>query len=64
MFGTYQAEEEPVQYGLTEPLGSVNPLVNNVHELITIVRDCVTSKRLSDLAHFVFGRPGWLPPER
>ena len=63
LFGTYQAEDEPGQYGITEPLGSANPLVINFHEFRAILRDCWASRRLSDLWRFLFGRPGWRPPE-
>ncbi len=64
MFGTYQAEEEAVDFGITKPLNSANPLVINFHEMVAIARDCLRSRRLSDLAGYVFGRPGWRPPER
>ena len=64
MFGTYQTEEEAVTFGITEPLNSANPLVINFHEILAIARDCFRSRRLSDIAGYVFGRPGWRPPER
>lgn len=64
MFGTYQAEEEAVNFGITRPLNSANPLVINFHEMVAIARDCLRARRLSDLAGYVFGRPGWRPPER
>ncbi len=63
LFGTYQAEDEPVQFGITEPLGSANPLVINFHEFLAIARDCLKSARLSNVRRFIFGRPGWRPPE-
>lgn len=63
LFGTYQPEEEPVTYGITEPLGSANPLVINFHEFLAIARDCLKSRRRSNLRRFIFGRPGWRPPE-
>ena len=61
MFGTYQAEEEPVRFGITEPVGSANPLVINFHEYAAIARDCWRSRRLADLRGYVFGPPGWRP---
>ncbi len=64
MFGTYQAEEDPVTFGITQPLNSANPLVINFHEIVAIARDCLGARRLSDIAGYVFGRPGWRPPER
>ena len=64
MFGTYQAEEDPVTFGITKPLNSANPLVINFHEILAIARDCLRSRRLSHIAGYLFGRPGWRPPER
>lgn len=32
LFGTYAAEEEPVRYGITHPVGSVNPVVVHLAE--------------------------------
>ena len=63
LFGTYQAEDEPVRFGITEPLGTANPLVINFHEFLAIMRDSLKSRRLSDFRRFIFGRPGWRPPE-
>ena len=61
IFGTYRAEEEPVVYGVTRPVNSVNPVIINVHEFWQIFRDVRTAKGLSEALRFVFGRPGWTP---
>jgi sterol desaturase/sphingolipid hydroxylase (fatty acid hydroxylase superfamily) len=38
LFGTYEPEGEPVVYGLTEPIGSVNPWRVHFEEAIRLVR--------------------------
>lgn len=61
LFGTYQAEEEKVVYGITEPLGTSNPLVINAHEFIQIGRDVWQAEHWSHAMGYVFRRPGWQP---
>jgi len=61
LFGTYQAEEEPVKFGITTPVGSINPVVINFQEVGRIIRDVARSGRLSHALGYVFGRPGWQP---
>lgn len=63
VFGTYQAEEEKVVYGLTEQLGTSNPLVINTHEFAQIGRDVWGAKTFGHALGYVFGRPGWRPKE-
>ncbi len=61
LFGTYQAEEEKVKYGVTVPLNSSNPLTINFKEYWLIAKDVRSSKSMSDVLGYVFGRPGWKP---
>lgn len=61
LFGTYQAEEEKVTYGLTKQIGSVNPIIINIYELWQIIKDVVRSKRFSHALGYIFGKPGWQP---
>ena len=61
LFGTYQAEEEKVTYGLTKQIGSVNPIMINIYELWQIIKDVVRSKRFSHALGYIFGKPGWQP---
>ena len=63
LFGSYQAEEEKVVYGLTKQLGTSNPLVINVSEFAAIGRDVWQAKKWSHITGYVFGRPGWRPNE-
>ena len=61
MFGTYEAEEEPVVFGITEPTGSNNPIVVNFYEIYAIARDCWRARRSGDCWGYIFGPPGWRP---
>ena len=61
VFGTFQAEEEKVIYGITTPLGTSNPLTINVKEYADIFKDARHSGKMKNLLGYVFGRPGWQP---
>lgn len=61
MFGTYQAEEEPVKFGITNPVESINPFVINFHEYFAIAKDIWHAKSWNDRRKFLFGHPGWTP---
>lgn len=61
LFGTYQAEQEPVIYGLTKQIGSINPIIINFYESWQIVKDVMRSQRVSHALGYVFGKPGWQP---
>lgn len=61
LFGTYQAETNKPVYGITEQLGSSNPLTINFHEFQLIYKDIAQAKGVSNKVNFAFGRPGWQP---
>jgi sterol desaturase/sphingolipid hydroxylase (fatty acid hydroxylase superfamily) len=61
LFSTYQAEEEAVVFGVTEPIKSINPLVINFHEYGAILRDCVRAKNWGERLSYIFRHPGWAP---
>lgn len=61
LFGTYQAEEEPVTFGVTTPIGSVNPITINFHEFVQIFQDAFGAKTIGNAIGYIFGRPGWRP---
>ncbi|MGD1855534.1 MAG: sterol desaturase family protein [Leptolyngbyaceae cyanobacterium] len=61
LFGTYQAENEKITYGLTKQIGSVNPIVINFYEVWQIGQDVLRSKRFSHTLRYIFGRSGWKP---
>lgn len=59
MFGTFQAEEEAVEYGITKPLESYNPVVVAFHEWGAMLRDVAAAKTLRGKLGVMFGPPGW-----
>jgi len=61
MFGTFQAEEETVIYGITTPLGTSNPLTINITEFADIAKDAWRSGKLKNALGYIFGPPGWQP---
>lgn len=64
LFGTFRQEPEGggLTYGLTEPLGSRNPIVIALHEWVRLFRD-LKSARPRDWCSIALGRPG-RPSER
>ena len=61
LFGTFQAEDEKVVYGITKELGSYNPLVIASHEYVAIARDVASARSLGEALGYVFRGPGWRP---
>ncbi len=61
IFGTFQAEVEPVVYGITKPIPdrSVNNLV--FVEWKELWADLKTYKGLKNRLKLIFGKPGWKP---
>ncbi|ASK34688.1 sterol desaturase [Alcanivorax sp. N3-2A] len=60
LFGTFVEEQDqvPVQYGITRPVNSFNPLWLTVHEWVAMFRDAARPGPLKQrLKHF------WAPPE-
>ena len=58
MFGTYEPEREPCEYGLTKNINTYNPFRIAFHEWADIVRDVRAARSLGDAMRFVLGRPG------
>ncbi len=63
MFGTFQAEDEDVVYGITKPADSWNPLWLNFDYWIELFRFAFRANKWSDKMKILFKRPGWLPDE-
>lgn len=59
IFGTYQAEEENVKYGLTENIKSHYPQEVIFHEWKNIWKDVKRAPTFKDKWMYVFGPPGW-----
>ena len=58
LFGTYQAETKPVTYGITNPLGTANPVTINFHEFRDILKDLRRRKGWRSKFRTLFASPG------
>lgn len=63
LFGTFQAEEEEVVYGITTPLKSWNPMWANLHYYVDLFRLGKQFSKWTDRLKLIFARPGWNPAE-
>jgi alkylglycerol monooxygenase len=61
MFGTFQAEEEEVVYGVTKPLASWNPIWANFDYLLDMARLIVRCRNPLDMLRVLVKGPGWRP---
>lgn len=61
LFGTFQAEEEDVVYGITKQPKSWNPLWLNLEHWTDMARDFVQLRTWKDRLKLLFGAPGWRP---
>jgi len=61
LFGTYQKEEEKVVYGLTKDINTNNPLLINVIEFKSILKDLKKCKSWKDRFKIIFGNLSWRP---
>ncbi len=63
LFGTYAKEtkDNPVVYGIVEPMESKNPFVIGFFEWFRIARDVFKARSFGDAFMFTFGPPGWKP---
>lgn len=58
-FGTYQAEEEKVSYGLTKNIGTANPIVINFYEWKSLFKDIGNSKNLKEIGMLILKPPNF-----
>lgn len=65
LFGTFIAEldEEPVEFGITKPLNSFNPVQANVHIFVDMFRDFRATNSVSDKWKIWISRTGWRPAD-
>ncbi|MEM7254114.1 MAG: sterol desaturase family protein [Pseudomonadota bacterium] len=61
MFGTFEEEDEPVRYGLTKPIDSVNPLVVFFHGFPRLYRELKTARSWREFVGYLVNPPGWKP---
>jgi sterol desaturase/sphingolipid hydroxylase (fatty acid hydroxylase superfamily) len=59
MFGTFEPEQERVEYGITTPLTSYNPVVVAFHEWAAMLRDVAAARTVRGKLGAMFGPPGW-----
>jgi sterol desaturase/sphingolipid hydroxylase (fatty acid hydroxylase superfamily) len=59
LFGTFEPEGEPVDYGVTNPVGSDNPFRIAAHEYLHLWEDLRQVRSLRGALGVVFGPPGW-----
>jgi len=61
LLGTFQAEEEPVRYGLTKNLDTHHPVAVALHEYRAMWRDARRARRWRDRVAVALRGPGWAP---
>lgn len=61
LFGTFEEEREPVDYGIMHPLQSRNLIWVIFHEWVAIFRDLGNAQNLRAALGYLFGPPGWAP---
>ncbi|MGD1953599.1 MAG: sterol desaturase family protein [Leptolyngbyaceae cyanobacterium] len=61
LFGTYEAETEKVIYGLTDNIGTHNPLKVNAFEYWKIITYIQKSHTVAEVLKSIFAPPEWQP---
>ena len=61
LFGSFEAESEPVEYGLTHNIETFNPLKIAFHEYGTLGRDLRRARTFRETALYLLAPPGWSP---
>lgn len=59
LFGTYQAEEEKVMYGLMSNINTSNPISINFYEWKEMFRDMGKVDGFKNKWHYMVKPPGW-----
>jgi alkylglycerol monooxygenase len=63
LFGTFEPEDEPVVYGITEPTDSFNPFWVNLHTWVLTAQRAARTRRWRDKLLLFLKPPGWLPDD-
>ena len=61
MFGTFAEKKEPVVYGLTEPIRTLNPFMVFCHGFVRLYQRAAMSPTLSQKIYAVVAPPEWQP---
>lgn len=64
LFGTYQIENEPVIYGLTENINTNNPIKINAIEYQRMGKYISQSRSLKEILYSIFGSLSWKPKSK
>jgi sterol desaturase/sphingolipid hydroxylase (fatty acid hydroxylase superfamily) len=64
MFGTYQPETEPVDYGITKPINTSNPIKIGFIPFYRLFKDVIQARCWKDRFLYLVKGPGWNPEER
>ncbi len=64
LFGTFEPEAEPVDYGLTKNIHTFNLIRVGFHEWIAMFRDAWRAPRWREKFGYLFQPPGWSPDRR
>jgi sterol desaturase/sphingolipid hydroxylase (fatty acid hydroxylase superfamily) len=59
MFGTFEPEGEPIDYGLTKNIDTYNPVRIAFHEWVAMLKDVWNAKTLQDRLGYLVMPPGW-----
>ena len=59
MFGTFEPEGEPIDYGLTKNIHTYNPVRIAFHEWVAMLKDVWNAKTLQDRLGYLVMPPGW-----
>lgn len=61
MFDTYEPEGEQVEFGITAPPGSTNPIMVNFFEFSRTIKDAMRAKSFRLAVSYLIKPPGWAP---
>lgn len=61
LFGTFEAENETVRYGVTRPLNTVNPVKIFFFGYVNLARKMFRAQSLNEAWGYFFNPPGWKP---
>lgn len=61
LFGTFEPERAPVDFGITKNIETYNPLRIAFHEWVAMGRDALHAKGLGEAVAYCLRRPGWSP---
>ena len=64
LFGSFQAEQEKVKFGLTTDIATFNPLKIAAHEWMNLATEMRHSKSLWEAIQRPFMPPGWRPTDK